>query len=264
MISLKSPALRGRKLSLFEASFAASFGAHALIWAALSWQGHPSRLLEEPIEVDIRTPFRPRAPWDTRLPGTVPGAPAPESAKKAPVLAPPAPEPKPPAPNVSAQEGTPSEKPKEWVLPTPETKKLEQPTLEGGGAPAPPPAFTAPDGSGPGGQFGRGGSGGGPGTGEAIVNRPPRLINREEVRANLRRFYPDLERRAGREAQVIVGVEIREDGIVGAVEILQSAGSSFDAAARSVAKLMRFEPALKASVPTKVTVRQAIYFRLEN
>ena len=266
MIAARPAAKAAPRPSLFQASLAISLAMHLLLFGLLERRRAPGPAAEaapEVIDVDIRTPFRPRAPGDKRLPGTIPGAPAPLTFKRAPFpIALPKEQTKPATAPKQAEEGKPSEaKTTPWVLPGPKTEVLQKPTLDGAPA-AQLPAFTAPGGKGPGGQNGIGGSGGGPGTGEALVNRPPRLINREEVMATLKRLYPEVERRAGRQGRVVLEIDIGEDGIVHGVEVFESAGERFDDAARSVGRIMRFEPELKASVPTRVRKRQSVYFRL--
>lgn len=248
---------------LFPAALALSFLAHGSVWIvarACRWARTPAPV--PVIEVDLRTPFRPRSPFDTRLPGAAKGSPAPAPKPTAGVTGPrPAADPVLVTPVVAPTPADPSKLEKEWVLPGPQTKVLEKPEL-GSPPPAPVPVGKAPGGEGPGGERGRGGSGGGPGTGEAIVNRPPRLVNRAEIQAGLRSAYPVAERLAGREGQVMVALLIGEDGRVRDIEVIESAGAGFDGAARRVAWKMIFEPALVRSVPTAVKVRQAVTFRL--
>lgn len=257
----------GRRPSLFQLSLGASLGAHALLFGWLNRApglGPAMDSKPEPIDVDIRTPFRPRDPKDTRLPGSIPKAPAPATFTPAPIPLPLPPEQIKPAqaPKQAEGEGKETgEKAKEWVLPGPQTKVLEAPTLESAPAAA-RPAFVSPNGTGPGGQNGRGGDGGGPGTGSAWVNRPARLINREEVLASTKRFYPELERRAGREGEVIMELDIGEDGIVRGAQVVRSSGELFDEAAQKVGRLMRFEPELKASIPVRSLKKHRIRFRL--
>lgn len=258
-----------RQPTLFEASLGVSLAAHLLLFGWINRSpslGPAVDLGPDVIDVDIRTPFRPRDPKDTRLPGSIPKAPAPPTFKPAEIPLPLPPEQLKPAEAPKQAEGdgkASEEKAKEWVLPGPETKQLEKPNLGSAPAEARPP-FVAPDGTGPGGQNGRGGDGGGPGTGSAWVNRPARLINREEVLANLNRFYPELERRAGREGLVLIELDIGEDGLVRGVRVLQSAGELFDEAAQKVGRLMRFEPELKASIPVRSFKKQRMSFRLTN
>ena len=106
----------------------------------------------------------------------------------------------------------------------------------------------------------------GRGTGEGgEVSALPKLLNRDEVMANLRRFYPESERRAGREGKVVTAIHIGADGRVGEVDILQSAGTAFDAAAKQVAALMRFSPAVaKGGAPAAVKIKQSMTFRLKD
>lgn len=269
MVATRALPRQDRRPSLFQLSLAASFGIHALLFGWINRTpelGPGSDLKPDIIDVDIRTPFRPRDPKDKRAPGKMKGAPAPETFKPAaiPVPLPPTQTQPSQTPEQAIGDEKPSDsKPKDWVLPGPETKTLEKPTLDSA-PPAVPPAMTAPEGTGPGGLGGRGEGTYGSGTGGDLVDRPPRLLNRMEVLANLRRFYPELERRAGREGSVMVEIQIGEDGLVHEVQVLASAGELFDNAARSVAKLMRFEPELKASVPVKSRKKLPVVFQLTN
>ncbi|MBI4387285.1 MAG: energy transducer TonB [Elusimicrobia bacterium] len=247
---------------LFEKAVAVSAGLHLLVWGAAQCRKWFRPGLPMPvIEVDLRAPFKPRMPWDTRAPGAAKGAPAP-APKPTPGRAGPK-RPAAPSDGLLAPDAVaaPPVQEKPWILPGPKTRTLEKPVLA---PPAPPPVSVGarPDGAGPGGEGGLGGSGGGTGTGEAIVNRPPRLINVQEIRASLKRLYPERERRAGREGQVLVAIHVGEDGRVRGVEVLESAGEAFDETAGTVARRMIFEPALVRSVPTAVKVKQAVVFRL--
>ena len=156
--------------------------------------------------------------------------------------------------------------PKDWVLPGPDTKVVEKPA-----EPAPTPGGTATGtgtaaktgGSGIGSDYGvPGGTGMGPG-GSGLLQYP-KLLNRDEILANMRRFYPESERRAGREGSVVVYLHIGVNGRVDPVDIAQSGGGAFDAAAKEVAKRMRFSPALGPQGPVPVKLPQAIVFRLQD
>jgi TonB family protein len=268
VIAAARPGRPARNTSLFQASLGVSLAAHLLLFGFLERKRSSAPATDfkpEVIDVDIRTPFRPRDPKDKRLPGTIPGAPAPLKFKREPFPLPlPKEQTKPAAAPKQAEEGpVTGAKPQQWVLPGPKTEVLNKPTLDGASAEQ-RPAFTSKDGTGPGGQNGIGGSGGGPGTGDALVNRPPRLINREEVMASLKRLYPEVERRAGRQGKVILEIDIDASGVVRGIEVVGSAGDYFDDAARSVGKIMRFEPELRASVPTRSRKKQSVYFQLTN
>ncbi|MEK7381775.1 MAG: TonB family protein [Elusimicrobiota bacterium] len=155
------------------------------------------------------------------------------------------------------------EPPKDWVLPGPSTKILETPA---------PPAATpggALGGTGTAAKVGGSGEGldegvpGGAGHGGTPLLAMPQLLNRDEVLRNLRRFYPETERRAGREADVIVTIHIAADGVVGGVDVVNSGGKSFDGAAQKVGRLMRFSPAIGLNgKPVPVRLPQPIQFRL--
>ncbi len=92
---------------------------------------------------------------------------------------------------------------------------------------------------------------------------PPKLLNHSEILRNLRRFYPDSERRARREGRVLLAIEVGVDGRVAGVEILDSGGAVFDAAAENVARLMRFIPGRGASGAVAVKVAQQFIFQME-
>ncbi|HXT02248.1 MAG TPA: TonB family protein [Elusimicrobiota bacterium] len=168
------------------------------------------------------------------------------------------------------------EPPKDWVLPGPSTKVAEPP----------PPAKTGSD-SGSGTQTTPGGAKDGEGTaaktggaGESGSDEGeigahgdggtrllafPKLLNRDEVLANLRRLYPEAEREAGREADVRVMIHVGADGTVRSVDVTRSANAAFDEAAQKVGKLMRFSPAIGLDGrPVPVRLPQPIMFRLEN
>lgn len=269
MKTLQAPLLVLERLTLYQKSLGASLAAHLLLFGWLNRTpelGGQQKLEPDIIDVDIRTPFRPRDPKDKRTPGAMKGAPAPATFKPAPIPLPLPPEQTKPAEAPKQAEGEgkeTTEKAPEWVVPNERTKVILPPTLESA-PPAQRPAVVAPEGTGPGGMNGQGLGTGGSGTGADWVNRPPRLINRGDVLANLKRFYPELERRAGREGKVLVEIEIGTDGLVHAVRVLSSAGELFDEAAQKVAKLMRFEPELKASIPVTSRKKQSIYFQLTN
>lgn len=155
------------------------------------------------------------------------------------------------------------EPPKDWILPGPGAKPA---------APPPPPASTpggAAGGEGTAAKTGGSGAGsdagvpGGHGHGGTPLRAFPRLLNRDEVLANLRRLYPESERRAGREADVLVVIHIDAAGAVSGVDVSRSAGAAFDEAARKVGGLMRFAPAIGLDGrPVPVRLPQPIQFRL--
>ena len=104
---------------------------------------------------------------------------------------------------------------------------------------------------------------GGTGHGGTPLLALPRLLNRDEVLRNLRRFYPETERRAGLEADVVVTIHIDQGGAVGSVDVVNSGGKSFDEAAQKVGQLMRFSPAVGLNgKPVPVRLPQPIQFRL--
>jgi TonB family protein len=230
-------------------SFAWSLGGHALFLALAFWL--PRFHFDTPpppFEIEITTPFLGDGPPKLGAPKAfVPGIPAKVNVT----------EKTPPTPTVK-----PPEPPKDWVLPGPNTKPLETapPTTTPGGT---------VDGTGTAAKVGGSGEGsdegvvGGHGHGGTPLSAFPKLLNRDEVIANLRKFYPESERIAGREADVMVVIHIGADGNVGSVDISRATGEAFDEAAKKVGKLMRFSPALALDGrPVAVRLPQAIQFRL--
>src|SRR5271170_7303051 len=90
---------------LFEWAIAASILLHGLFFGSAAFWGRWKVSHIPTIEVDLTMNLTPRAPWDLRAPGAARGAPAP--ALK-------------PHPGPAAL--PPQEKPKDWVLPGPQTK----------------------------------------------------------------------------------------------------------------------------------------------
>ena len=169
--------------------------------------------------------------------------------------------PGPPAPleEPVAEKNTP---PKDWVLPTPETKVIEKPVPDASPSEARSP--NGIDGGNGDGYTGTGnGFGGGDGEGGGIkLDRFPKLINKKEILRLLRKNYPPAEREAGINSRVIVDLHLDAQGMVTGVDIAGSGGEHFDVAAKLVAPKMRFQPALINAVPIAVKIRQSILFKL--
>jgi len=92
----------------------------------------------------------------------------------------------------------------------------------------------------------------------------PKLINRQDLSASLRRFYPEAERRAGQEGSVVLDLHVSSAGDVTQTDVVRSGGLAFDQPAIQVAKLFQFSPARVGDKPVPVRLRQTISFRLEN
>ncbi len=243
---------------LFEKSLAASFALHAgffLIGGKLPFASL-NQPLPPPVEIDLTQP-----------PGTGPmklGAPKRLTPNAPPGPALPAPEP------IPIKEDKPTEvkpvapPPSDWTLPGPKTQETAK-----AAEPAATPGGTI-DGTGTAAKLGGSGDGsnegvpGGTGTGAGgTVDVNPKLLNRDEIITNRRRFYPENERQAGREATVVVDLHISADGAVTAVDIVSTGGMSFDRAAREIARFMKFSPARVKGGAVAVKIRQAIPFKLE-
>ena len=177
-----------------------------------------------------------------------------------------------PAPAASAQPAAPA---KDWVLPDKNVKPKVVETPSATGAAAGAGITTTAGGSegatGTAAKVGGSGEGsdegvsGGTGHGGTPLSAFPQLLNRDEVFANLRRLYPEAERAANREGDVVVVIHIAVDGAVTSVDVRSSSGAAFDEAARKVGQLMRFSPALGLNgKPVPVRLPQTIQFRLTN
>lgn len=89
---------------------------------------------------------------------------------------------------------------------------------------------------------------------EPQLTRAPELI--EFIEAD----YPQTERDAGIGATVLLRLTIDADGRVEAVEVIESAGEVFDAAARAAALRFRFSPAEVDGVPTTIRLNYRYVF----
>lgn len=234
----------------FSWCIAISIGIHVLFFAlTLEIKSRaPSNI---PVEIDLTNPYI--GSGSAKLGAAKPLTPHPTQAPIAPATRIPIPKP-------------PPQTPKTWTLPTPQTTKTvplipQQQTTPGGVKKG---TGTSPltGGSGKGANYGSPHGTGNGGSPAGII--PPKLLNLDEVLRNLRRFYPEAERRAGKEGSVLVAIHIGVDGNVSAVDILRSAGKDFDQAAEEVAKLMKFSPARDAHGPVAVKIAQEMIFKLEN
>ncbi len=234
----------------FERSLGMSAGVHVLFFAALWILPHLSWNSPRPFEVEITSSFLGTGPAKLGAPKAfVPGVPAKINVADVPVPAKPvekAPEP-----------------PKDWTLPGPNTKKVETPE-----PPAPTPGG-AVGGTGTAAKTGGSGEGsddgvpGGTGDGGAPLKAFPRLLNLDEVMAAMKRLYPESERQAGREGNVVMVIHLGTDGRVSSSDIQRAASPAFDAAAQKVGALMRFSPAIGLSgKPVAVRMPQEVRFKL--
>ena len=103
--------------------------------------------------------------------------------------------------------------------------------------------------------------------GEASLNqlsRLPQLLNLDALAVLLQKFYPEQARLRGIQSVVVLDMHLNTEGRVTAVDVVESGGSAFDAAAVRAAKLLRFTPAYIGSEPVAVKLRQALQFKLDN
>lgn len=241
-------------LARFEPDFrkclAASFALHAAFMLVRGF-GFGGGALPDPREIDLTMPFigsgAPKLAAPKRL---TPGAKLPAA---------PVSEPLPPQPVKEP------EKPKDWALPGPQTTKTVAPEPE---APQATQGGTK-DGEGISPLVGGKGAGFGygvpdgtmtPGAPADVVR--PKLLNKDEVLRNLRKFYPERERLAGNEGKVLVDIHLDAAGGIKSVDVIQSAGPLFDKAALEVTKIMRFSPASTPAGPAAAKVRIPMQFSL--
>ena len=88
-------------------------------------------------------------------------------------------------------------------------------------------------------------------TGPGEITRPPKLVKFVPA------IYPKDKHDAGVTASVLLSIEIGDDGRVGGVEVVKSAGADFDAAAVAAVQQFVFEPAEidHQPAPVKITYR---------
>ena len=153
---------------------------------------------------------------------------------------------------------------KDWVTPTPTVKAVvkppEDPVTPGGdiGSKGISPLTDGVDGrSAYGTREGQGDNG-------APLTALPRLLNLDEILANLRKYYPESERRAGREGDVALTIHIGVDGKVSGVDVGHADSAAFGGAARRVGLLMRFSPAMREGGAVPASVGVPIRFRLQD
>jgi TonB family protein len=230
-------------------ALAASFGLHALFF--LLARGVPPFWVQPPVEIDL---------GDAAFLGSGPARLAPPKAK--------IPEakgiPLPAEPDKPVEPAKPIEQPKDWVAPSAETKKVEKPPENV----ATPGGVTGGTGISPlpGGIDGKSpyGTPNGTGDGGARLTSLPKLLNLDELLKLLQKYYPENERRAGREGDVLLKVHILADGTVGGSEIVHADAEDFGAAAQKVAMLMRFSPAMNGATPVPVAMKVPMRFRLRD
>lgn len=85
----------------------------------------------------------------------------------------------------------------------------------------------------------------------AVITQPPHLVHFVPAE------YPKDKHDAGITAQVLLSIEIGDDGKVGEVEVVKSAGADFDKAAVDAARQFTFTPAQSGGqpIPVKITYR---------
>jgi len=233
-----------RVLSLFEGALVSSFLLHAMAWQSARWFLPGAQRPEETtVELDMTQPFRLTANPLLRHIG---GSPAPLKRQ----------EPQQEAVRKESQETVdtvssipPQAPPKEIS----DGRADSQVNTQAGAQTSSPDA-----------PLGAAGSGGGGGGTWLHLSRLPRLANKAELERALRRYYPEEERRKGREADVTLYLHIDDRGSVSSFEIVRPAGPAFDEAAGKVVGVLKFVPAMVGQLPAAVKVKQTISFRLKD
>lgn len=78
-------------------------------------------------------------------------------------------------------------------------------------------------------------------------------------------FYPSFSKRVGEEGNVEVRLQIDENGIVQATQVVLSSGSPrLDKAATELAARIRFKPYLQNGSPSKVNAKIGVKFKLRD
>ena len=89
--------------------------------------------------------------------------------------------------------------------------------------------------------------------------RPPRRVHEEKP------VYPAALRSQGKEGEVVLEVLVSEDGTIASVDVSVPSGDlAFDAEARRVAALARYEPAVRDGVAVAYRIRFTVRFRLRD
>ncbi len=92
---------------------------------------------------------------------------------------------------------------------------------------------------------------------EPVLTKPP------SVRRFVQAEYPAEALRAGVEADVVLEVEIAEDGRVIEVRVIRGAGRGFDEAAVAAVRAFEFDPAEVDGRPAPVRIEYVYHFRVE-
>ena len=91
----------------------------------------------------------------------------------------------------------------------------------------------------------------------AVVDQPPRVINRDQIAERMRDLYPLRYRMAEVEGVVLVQLVVSTDGHVEAdgLTIVSSTFPEFEGPSRELVQALRWEPARRNGQPVRVWVR---------
>ena len=102
-----------------------------------------------------------------------------------------------------------------------------------------------------------------PPTTDVGEEEPLPLVKNPELLEYVQAPYPSAAQEEGREGTVLLLIEIDEVGDVSYIEVLESAGQDFDAAATEAAWNFVFAPAEDANGPTPVQIEFSYGFVLD-
>ncbi len=85
----------------------------------------------------------------------------------------------------------------------------------------------------------------------------------DELQSRIRKYYPEAERKAGKEGRVTMAFVVGADGSIRDIRVQASGGADFDAAAEKAVRAMRFSPARKAGAPAAVEISERIDFQYD-
>lgn len=98
----------------------------------------------------------------------------------------------------------------------------------------------------------------------AVVDEPPRLLNRGQITARMKEVYPTRYRMEEVEGQVLVQLVVGTDGRVEAdgLSVVSASHPEFEGPSRELVRLFRFEPARRNGQPVRVWVRVPLSWQI--
>ena len=99
----------------------------------------------------------------------------------------------------------------------------------------------------------------------AVVDQPPRVANAPEIAARMEELYPMGLRLAGIGGEVVIQLVVDAKGRVEATgdTIVSSSHRGLEQPTRALARVVRFEPALRNGNPVRVWVRLPVQWTVD-